>query len=98
MVLDNARYYRSKLVREFVQANPRLELMFLPPYSPNLYVIERLWKLLKAKVMGNRYHPDLACFKAAVDQFFQEESWRKDGRCLTDNFQIIEPKVDINFV
>ncbi len=50
MVLDNARHYRSRPVREFVQANPRLELMSLPACSPNLKVIERLWRLLKTLV------------------------------------------------
>ena len=42
IILDNAKYYRSKLVQEFVKRNHRIRLLFLPPYSPNLNVIERL--------------------------------------------------------
>ncbi len=72
--------------------------MSLPPCSPNLKVIERLWRLLKAKVMGNRHRPDLTCFEAAVDRFSQQGSWRKDGRCPTDNFRVIEPMQPVCFV
>ena len=49
-VLDNAQHYRPGLVKEFVKTDPMLELMFLPPCSPDLKVIEQLWKLLRAKV------------------------------------------------
>jgi hypothetical protein len=45
---DNARYYRSKAVQEYLKSS-RIELIFLPPYAPNLNLIERLWKFFKNK-------------------------------------------------
>ncbi|QDF27122.1 hypothetical protein FJR70_30235 (plasmid) [Bacillus tropicus] len=45
MVLDNARIHHAKLVKPFLKKNSqRLTLVFLPPYSPNLNVLERIWK------------------------------------------------------
>ncbi len=46
----------------------RIELLYLPPYSPNLNLIERLWKFLKRKVARNRYHATFAAFRAAVQK------------------------------
>jgi len=43
VICDNARYYRSKKVQEFLKTS-RVTILFLPPYSPNLNVIERCWK------------------------------------------------------
>jgi transposase len=53
MVLDNARIHHAKLLNEFLSENPRLELMFLPPYSPKLNVIEGLWGWMKDSVINN---------------------------------------------
>ncbi|MDO4571454.1 MAG: transposase [Planctomycetia bacterium] len=55
--VDDARYYHSKLLREFlIKINIRLH--FLPAYSPNLNPIERLWRFFKKKVLYNQYFPD----------------------------------------
>ena len=43
VICDNARYYRSKAVKEYLK-DSRIKLVFLPPYAPNLNLIERLWK------------------------------------------------------
>ncbi len=51
VIADNARYYRCKLVTDYIQANSRIQLFFLPPYSPNLNLIERLWKFYKKKIL-----------------------------------------------
>ncbi|WP_279512418.1 transposase [Candidatus Thiosymbion oneisti] len=51
---DNARYYRSKAVQEYLKTS-RIQLVFLPPYAPNLNLIERLWKFFKQKVLSNQY-------------------------------------------
>jgi transposase len=53
MVLDNARIHHAKLLKDFLEANPRLMLMFLPPYSPKLNLIEGLWGWLKDSVINN---------------------------------------------
>ncbi len=54
IICDNARYYRSKAVAEYLE-NSRINLLFLPPYSPNLNLIERFWKFFKRKVLYKRY-------------------------------------------
>lgn len=48
VICDNARYYRSKAVQEYLKTS-RIKLVFLPPYAPNLNLIERLWKLFKKR-------------------------------------------------
>lgn len=55
VILDNSRYYRSQLVKTFVKKNKRIKLMFSPPYSPNINIIERLWKFFKKNVTCNTY-------------------------------------------
>ncbi len=67
LVLDNARYQRNATVQTLA---PQLgiTLLFLPSYSPNLNLIERLWKLLKRRSVYGRHHPTFADFKAAIEQ------------------------------
>lgn len=66
---DNARYYRNKAVTEHLKTS-RIRLHFLPPYSPNLNPIERLWKWMKERVLYNTYYEDFDDFKAAIFGFF----------------------------
>lgn len=66
---DNAGYYRNKAVTEYLQAS-KIKLHFLPPYSPNLNPIERLWKWMKEHVIYNTYYRGFQDFKAAVFLFF----------------------------
>lgn len=63
--LDNARYQRCALVIE-TAARLQIELCFLPPYSPNLNLIERLWKFVKKQCLYSTYYADFAPFKAAI--------------------------------
>ena len=65
LVLDNARYRRCEPVR-LLAAELRIELLYLPSYSPNLNLIERLWKFVKKDVLTCRYYGDFARFKAAI--------------------------------
>ena len=65
LVLDNARYQRCAVVQELARSL-KIELLFLPPYSPNLNLIERLWKFVKKDCLSCRYHEDFARFKAAI--------------------------------
>lgn len=67
LVMDNARYQRCHLVMDHAR-DLSVELLFLPPYSPNLNLIERLWKLTKKRCLTNRYYPDFASFCGAIDQ------------------------------
>ncbi|MCH9756018.1 MAG: transposase, partial [Gammaproteobacteria bacterium] len=55
-IWDNAGYHKSQAIRDFVKKT-NIELHFLPPYSPNLNPIERLWKIMHENVTYNRYYP-----------------------------------------
>ncbi|MCF7852946.1 MAG: IS630 family transposase, partial [Simkaniaceae bacterium] len=70
---DNARYYRNEEVRCYVEGS-KIKLHFLPPYSPNLNPIERLWKLLKERVLYNTYYEGFDEFKMAVIGFLNSLS------------------------
>lgn len=65
LVLDNARYQKCKLVSEQAQ-KIGIELLYLPPYSPNLNLIERLWKFVKKNCLYSKYYPDFETFKQAI--------------------------------
>lgn len=65
LVLDNARYQRNALVMGLAQ-KPGIELLFLPSYSPNLNLIERLWRFVKRRAGYGKYPPTFADFRAAV--------------------------------
>lgn len=66
---DNAPYYRNKMVRQYLK-NSKVKLHFLPPYSPNLNPIERLWKWMKERVIYNTYYEHFEDFKKAIFGFF----------------------------
>ena len=66
LVLDNARYQRNKVVQGLA-AELGIRLLFLPSYSPNLNLIERLWGFAKRRSVYGRYHPDFASFRAAIE-------------------------------
>jgi transposase len=67
LVLDNARYQRNAVVQELAR-QLRITLLYLPSYSPNLNLIERLWKFIKRRALYGRYHPTFAEFQAAIQQ------------------------------
>ena len=68
LVLDNARYQRNRQVTELA-AELGIELLYLPTYSPNLNLIERVWKFVKSKCLRNRYYEDFGKFRGAIDSF-----------------------------
>lgn len=65
IILDNARYQRCALVQELA-TNLGIELLFLPPYSPNLNLIERLWKFVKKHCLYGKYYAESAAFQQAI--------------------------------
>ena len=65
LVLDNARYQKCTLVLEKAQSL-HIQLIFLPPYSPNLNLIERLWKFVKKEVLYNEFYKDYPKFCTAI--------------------------------
>lgn len=88
--LDNARYQRAYETQEHAK-NLNITLNFLPPYSPNLNLIERLWKFLKKKLFKNRYYESFSDFENAITSFFQNfEQYKTElTSLLTLNFEII---------
>jgi transposase len=68
VVLDNARYQRCKLVIDKAK-ELGIELLFLPPYSPNLNLIERVWKFLNKTCLHSKYYAVFAAFQQAINQF-----------------------------
>ena len=92
LVLDNARYQKCEVVRARA-AELRIERLDLPSYSPNLNLIERLWKFVKKEVLTCRYDEDFARFKAAIVECLEGiEGKHKDAiaSLLTLNFQTFE--------
>lgn len=63
--LDNARYQKCALVLELAK-QLNIELLYLPAYSPNLNLIERLWKFVKKQCLYSKYYSDFASFKEAI--------------------------------
>ena len=92
-ICDNARYYRSKKVKEYLESS-KIKLLFLPPYSPNLNLIERLWKYFRKIVLYNKYYETFDEFKKACKSFFRNSKRYKEdiSSLLTENFQIIGAK------
>jgi len=78
---DNARYYRNKSVTAYLKTS-KIDLHFLPPYSPNLNPIERLWKWMKEVVIYNTYYEDFFDFRSAILGFFQALSSLDPGSKL----------------
>jgi len=66
LVLDNARYQRNAVVQGLAE-QLGITLLFLPSYSPNLTLIERLWRFLKRRSVYGRYPPTFASFQAAIE-------------------------------
>jgi transposase len=72
VILDNAKYHYSKEVRDFV-SNSKINLVYLPAYSPELNLIERLWRVFKKNVLYNKYYEKFDFFKKACLDFFRNQ-------------------------
>ena len=92
MVLDNARYQHNAAVKALA-AQLGITLLFLPSYSPNLNLIERLWKFIKRRALYGRYHPTFADFRGAIEETLDGLSTIHAERLktlMTLNFQQFE--------
>jgi transposase len=65
LYLDNARYYSKPVVKEWLSRHRQFHPVSLPAYSPNLNLIERLWKFLRKKAL-NRWHETFEAMQGAV--------------------------------
>jgi transposase len=92
LVLDNARYQKCKLVTELA-GKLDVELLYLPPYSPNLNIIERLWKYVKQSSLKNTYYESFAAFTDAIDSKIRDvnTTLRDELRSLFSlRFQVLD--------
>ena len=72
MILDNARIHHAKLIQPFLKDNEDgLTFLFLPPYSPNVNAVERVWGLLKKSVIANRFHATREDIRKSVLSFLE---------------------------
>jgi transposase len=99
LVLDNARYQKCKAVQALV-TELKVTLVYIPPYSPNLNLIERLWKHTKSR-LRTKYYDDFTVFKETID--FITGSTDKDDKAIIDRLigekvQLFDDKVFDNVV
>jgi transposase len=93
LVLDNARYQHCALVKELARSL-NIHLEFLPSYSPNLNLIERLWKFTKKQVLYGKHYGTFAEFRAAIDGCLAKiptDHRDKLDTLMTHNFQTFNP-------
>jgi transposase len=95
LYVDGARYYGSPVVKAWLRRHPEFLLSGIPAYSPNVNLIERLWKFLRAKALC-RWHKTFADMQAAVSEVLDHlEDYRGELQALmTERFHIID-KQDI---
>jgi len=89
VILDNAKYHYSKKVRKFLERS-KIQLVFLPSYSPNLNLIERLWKFFKKKVLYNTYYEKIDDFRQACIKFFRNINsyWNELNSIMGGGFEL----------
>ena len=91
IILDNASYHHSKVVTSWLKKHKRFKTIFLPPYSPNLNIIERLWLFFHKKITYNRYFESFEEFKKTSLNFFKDLKYYQQelSALLTDSFQTL---------
>ena len=96
VVCDNARYYRNRELTEWLTNKPLVQV-FLPPYSPNLNLIERLWKFLRQKIINPCFYRTKGEFRQAVLGFFSrlDEFGHDLTSLLTLNFHLFESQTTL---
>ena len=91
VILDNAKHHHARIVKRWVLHHPRFRLLYLPAYSPNLNIIERLWRFFHQQITYNRYFESFKEFKEASLAFFKnlKQYETQLSSLLTDNFQTL---------
>lgn len=95
LILDNGRSNKNKEVQKYLSNQDKIEIHYLPPYSPNLNPIERLWKVMRERITYNRIYPKFVDFTEKIRDFFANEIIRLNDllkKRINDQFQ----KIDLN--
>ncbi len=99
IVLDNARYQHCFFVTTWAKSLG-IHLLFLPPYSPNLNIIERLWKFTKKEILNARYYDSPTLFHQTINSFFQNINGNhlpEMQKLLTLNFQFFDNDIAYSY-
>ncbi|NJK83667.1 MAG: IS630 family transposase [Saprospiraceae bacterium] len=90
VIADNARYNRNKVLQEWLE-NTKIVQVFLPPYSPNLNLIERLWKFTRKKIIDPIFYRTKEEFRTAILSFFKniDQFEQELETLMTLNFRTI---------
>jgi transposase len=90
LICDNARYNRNKMLQQWA-AGQRVEFIFLPAYSPNLNIIERLWRLMRKEIIDSIYYDSYAKFRQGIIEFLDDaKAYKSELRSLlTLNFRTV---------
>lgn len=92
VISDNGRSNKNKAINEFLKTS-KIEICYLPAYSPNLNPIERLWKIVRESTTYNRCYENFKAFQHAIRTFFSDHIFDIDDvlrKRLNDNFQVIQ--------
>jgi transposase len=91
LYLDNAAYYGKPVVLEWLKRHPEFRLEPVPPYSPNVNLIERLWRFLKGKALS-RWHPTFEAMQQAVSEVLDhlDEYQEELATLMVEEFHILE--------
>ena len=77
MYVDNVRFHHARILKPFLEAHPELEIRYLPPYSPDLNPVERVWWYMRKCITHNRY---LSALKERIAKF-----WQLFSNCMAPN-------------
>lgn len=92
VILDNAKSNKNKKLQKYLETS-KIEVHYLPPYSPNLNPIERLWKIMRETKLYNRYYASATTFFHEIRSFFKEDIPKMTDILvsrITDKFQAIQ--------
>ena len=91
LILDNASHHHARIVKRWILHHRRFKLFFLPTYSPNLNLIERLWRFFHQRATWNRYFETFEEFRKTSLNFFKNLNFyeKELSTLLTDNFQLV---------
>lgn len=91
IISDNAKYYKCVLLNEWLEKNKVIKMLYLPSYSPNLNLIERVWRHMHKKVTYNQYYEKFIFFRDRILKYFLEfqNNWEDVAKLLNDKFQVI---------